>query len=115
VLIAIPLVPLVMWLLGLVGAAVFALIGTVLCRILPTRFRAFSTQRDLHPAVVVLFFATLIAVLLLVFRDIVGVMGGLSVVGVLVGLPWIAEWSRQRKLKKATNNTLQATATRPPS
>lgn len=108
-LIAIPLVPLVMWLLGLVGAAVFALVGTVLCRVLPARFRAFSTQRDLHPAVVVLIFASFIGVLLLVFRDVVGVMGGLSVVGVLVGLPWIAEWSRQRKLKKAANKTLVAT------
>jgi hypothetical protein len=109
-LIAIPLVPLVMWLLGLVGSAVFVLIGTALGRILPARFRAFATKRELHPVVVALIFAALLGVLLLIFRSFVGVLGGLSVVGVLVCLPWLAEWSRQRKLRKAANKALQATA-----
>jgi MFS family permease len=108
-LIGIPLVPLVFSLLNLAGAAVFALIGAILRRILPLRFRAFATERTLHPSVVVLIFAALLGVLLLVFRSVVGVIGGLSVVAVLVGLPWLAEWSRQRKLKKAANKHLQPT------
>jgi hypothetical protein len=108
-LIGIPLVPLVFWLLNRVALLVFGFIALVLSRILPLRFRVFATQRKLHPAIVVLIFAALIGVLLLIFRSVIGVIGGLCVVGVLLGLPWLAEWSRQRKLKKAANNGLHWT------
>jgi hypothetical protein len=108
-LIAIPLVPLLFLLVNLAGAAVFALIGAILSRILPARFRVFATERALHPSVAVLIFAALLGVLLLIFRSVAGVIGGLSVVGVLVGLPWLAEWSRQRKLRKVANKHLQPT------
>ena len=102
--IAIPLFPIVMWLLNRIAAVVLAFVGLVLTRILPFRFRVFATRRKLHPVIVMLIFAAFIVVLLLIFRDVVGVIGGLLVVGFLLGLPWLSKWSRQRKLKKAANN-----------
>jgi hypothetical protein len=76
----------------------------LLGRILPNKFTVFATTKKLHPIIVILIFLGLFGILLIVFRSLIGVIGGLAVVGFLLGLPWLADWSRRRKSKKPSVN-----------
>jgi len=92
-------------LLGLIFVGIpFLLLGRLCSRILPKGFVAFATTQKLHPIAVILIFLGLFGILLIVFRSLIGVVGGLAVVGFLWGLPWLANWSRRRKTEKPPIN-----------
>jgi len=76
--------------MGLILAALLGLLSAAVKRIVPkpalTRLSRVADRR-VPPVGVVLMFAGLIVILLLVFRDLVGVIGGLLAVGALLGIP----------------------------
>jgi MFS family permease len=66
-----------------IAATFLWLFLAALSRIVPKPILARAAERRLHPAVVGLMFA----ILLLLFRDLVGVLTGLFVVAALLGIP----------------------------
>lgn len=104
--VAILMIPLMNLVLNLLGRLIIGLPLAILERILPKHVTtAAKEKQQLHPAVVVLIFFAFVGILLLIFRDIGGVIAGLMIAGLLLGLPMLAEWSRKRKIKTAANNT----------
>jgi hypothetical protein len=83
----------------LIGGPVY-LLGQGVTHLLPRSFRVYASTREQPPWVAVLIFVAMVGILMLIFRSVAGVLGGLAVVGVLVGLPWLADWSRERRIKR---------------
>jgi predicted ABC-type exoprotein transport system permease subunit len=112
-LIAIILLPLFFLAVKVIGMIVSVIIY-ILIRLaiwpLPKKFRAYASTREQPAVVAVLIFAAMLGTLMLIFRSVIGVLAGLLIVGVLVGLPWLAEWSRERRLKKTTNKMSELTS-----
>jgi hypothetical protein len=98
-------IPIIFYVCNLFGLLIFGVpfifLGKLFNRFLPKKFITFATTRRLHPIVVILIFIGLFLTLLIIFRSLIGVIGGLCVVGFLWGLPMLADWSRRRKNKKS--------------
>jgi hypothetical protein len=103
-LIAIVLLPLLFLVIKVIGMIVFGgiayLVGLVVTHLLPRSFRVYASTREQPPWVAVLIFVIMVGILMLIFRSVAGVLGGLFVVGILVGVPWLADWSRERRIKR---------------
>ena len=85
-------------LLGLIFVGIpLHLFGRLCGHILPKRYVCFATTQNLHPFAVVVIFLGLFGILLIIFRSLIGVIGGLAAVGILLGLPALANWLFTRK------------------
>jgi len=76
------------------------LLGRLCSRILPNSFVAFAANQKLHPVALMLPFLGLFGILLFIFKDFVAVVGVLMTLGLLFGLPALANWFFSRRKNK---------------
>ena len=78
----------------------FLLLGGLLDFILPKRFKDFAKNKKLQPIILILPFLGLYGLLLIIFRDFVAVTAMSLALGLIFGLPALANWLLSRRKNK---------------